>query len=158
MKVDPGARIAAPDVDVAATESGGRNFGPMPTRVALGALVLLLSAAVILRFVTRSHLWLDEALSVNIARLPFGRLRAALRQDGSPPLYYLLLHGWIRVFGTTDVAVRALSGVIAVLTLPVAWLCGRRIARTCQVIARSARGSGSSTDASGKVWMRRMSS
>jgi hypothetical protein len=130
MKVDPGARIPAADVDVAATRSDGWNRAGSLKLAVPAALMLLLAAAVLLRFVTRSHLWLDEALSVNIARLPLGRLHTALRQDGSPPLYYVLLHGWIRIFGSTDVAVRALSGVIGVLTLPVAWLCGRRIART----------------------------
>ena len=28
---------------------------------------------------------------------------AALERDGAPPLYYVLLHGWMRVFGTSDV-------------------------------------------------------
>ena len=70
------------------------------------------------RFVTTSALWLDEALSVNIATLPLGDIGEALRHDGHPPLYYLLLHVWTEVFGTGDVAVRSLSGVLAVLTLP----------------------------------------
>ncbi len=90
--------------------------------VALGAVAL----GVVMRFVTRSPLWLDEALSVNIARLPLGDIPAALRHDGHPPLYYFLLHGWMQAFGTTDLAVRALSGLLAVLSLPVAWLVGRR--------------------------------
>ena len=74
-----------------------------------------------LRFVTTSPLWLDEALSVNIARLPLGDIPEALRHDGHPPLYYLLLHGWMELFGEGDVAVRALSGVFSVATLPLAW-------------------------------------
>ncbi len=130
MKVDPGARVPASGVEAAATRPEGRSRRAMPKHVLAAAVALLLVVAVILRFVTRSHLWLDEALSVDIARLPLRRLHAALRQDGSPPLYYLLLHAWIRVTGTSTFAARALSGVIGVITLPVAWLCGRRIART----------------------------
>jgi mannosyltransferase len=87
-----------------------------------------LAVAVGLRFVARSDLWLDEALSVNIATLPLGALRAALERDGSPPLYYVLLHGWIALFGDSDVAVRAMSGVLSLLTLPALFLSGRRIA------------------------------
>lgn len=79
-----------------------------------------------LRFWTRSRLWLDEALTVHIARLPLGDIPAALRHDGHPPLYYFLLHGWMSVFGEGDSAVRALSGVFAVAALPLAWLAGRR--------------------------------
>jgi hypothetical protein len=82
---------------------------------------------VALRFWTRSHLWLDEALSVDIARLPLGDIPNALRHDGHPPLYYFLLHGWMAVVGEGDTAVRSLSGVFAVLALPLAWLCGRRV-------------------------------
>ncbi len=82
-----------------------------------------------LRFVTPSHLWLDESLTVEISRRPVGQLLDALRHDGSPPLYYLLLHMWIRLFGTGDVAVRALSGILSLITLPVAWIAGRRVGR-----------------------------
>jgi hypothetical protein len=83
-------------------------------------------AGLVLRLATRSALWLDEALSVNIAALPVPDLFEALRQDGHPPLYYLLLHGWIELFGSGDVAVRSLSIVFGVITLPVAWWYGRR--------------------------------
>lgn len=105
---------------------------PSPTAggVASAPLIVLTSFAVVaglvLRFVARTPLWLDEALSVNIASLPVGEIPDALRHDGHPPLYYFLLHGWMELFGTTDVAVRALSGVIAVITLPLAWFVGRR--------------------------------
>ena len=73
--------------------------------------VAALGALVVLRFVAHSHLWLDEALSVDIARLPLRDLPGALRHDGSPPLYYALLHLWMRAFGEGTIAVRALSGV-----------------------------------------------
>jgi hypothetical protein len=92
------------------------------------AVVLTLVVGVVARFATASHLWLDEALAVNIARLPLGDLFEALRHDGAPPLYYLILHGWMRVFGTGDFAVRALSGVFAVAALPVMWVAARRLA------------------------------
>ena len=90
-------------------------------------VVLVVLAGVALRFVTTVDLWLDEALSVHIARLPLSDLQGALEHDGAPPLYYVLLHFWIDVFGTGDVAVRALSGVISVATLPLAYLAGKRI-------------------------------
>lgn len=99
---------------------------PVPSAAAAGCLVLL-GALVLVRLHSGSALWLDEALSVNIARLPLPGLFAALRQDGSPPLYYLLLHGWIALFGTGDTAVRALSSLFSVLALPVAYAVGRRL-------------------------------
>ena len=98
---------------------GRRGPEPRASRPGAAALlaVLVIGVGVALRFWTGSHLWLDEALTVNIARLPVGRIPDALRHDGSPPLYYLALHAWMRIFGSGDVAVRALSGLFSVGTL-----------------------------------------
>jgi len=79
-----------------------------------------------LRFWTRSALWLDEALTVDISRLPLHEIPAYLKRDGAPPLFYVLLHFWMGIFGSSPEAVRALSGVLSVATLPVAWVAGRR--------------------------------
>jgi mannosyltransferase len=111
------------DATAAEVEKSPRFKWVVP--VVLGAIVAL---GVVLRFVQRSPLWLDEALSVNIARLPVGDLLDALRHDGHPPLYYLLLHYWMELFGEGDIAVRALSGLLAVASLPLAWVAGRRLA------------------------------
>lgn len=100
----------------------------LPHWTGSAALVAIVAVGVALRFVQRSPLWLDEALSVNIAQLPVGDLLEALRHDGHPPLYYLLLHVWMKVVGDGDVAVRALSGLFAVASLPLVWIAGRRLA------------------------------
>lgn len=97
---------------------------PLLMMIAVG---LVVGTGIVLRFVAPSPLWLDEALSVNIARLPLGDIPAALKQDGHPPLYYYLLHGWMNVFGEGNVAVRALSGVWALALLPLMWVAGRRL-------------------------------
>ena len=76
------------------------------------AVGVVVTAGIAARFVARSHLWLDEALTVNIAGLPLQHLAEALRHDGSPPLYYVVLHGWIRLFGTGTVA--AVTASVAV--------------------------------------------
>ena len=82
----------------------------------------------VLRWMADPGLWLDEALGANIADLPLGDLVDALRRDGHPPLYPVLLKGWMGVFGDGDVAARSLSMVLATVTLPLAWLAGRRLA------------------------------
>ena len=93
---------------------------------ALGIVAAVL-IGIALRFISRGPLWLDEAQSVAIARQPLGDIAAALRHDGAPPLYYVLLHGWMSLFGTSTFAVRALSAVPAVLALPVVLRLGRRV-------------------------------
>jgi hypothetical protein len=88
---------------------------------------LAIAIGLVLRFWARSDMWLDEALTFNISRLPVTEIQGALRRDGAPPLYYYLLHFWMEVFGTSDVAVRALSGLLSCATLPFVWIAGRRI-------------------------------
>lgn len=111
----------------AAARSGLQPVADRAPAAAVLAAGLAVATAVVLCFVSTSELWLDEALSVNIARLPLSQIPEALRHDGSPPLYYLLLHGWMQLFGEGNVAVRALSGVFAVASLPLMWVAARRL-------------------------------
>jgi mannosyltransferase len=106
--------------------SDAHDVAPTASRALVAVALAATVAGIALRFVARTPLWLDEALSVNIAELPLSDIPDALRHDGHPPLYYVLLHGWMELFGQGDLAVRALSGVISVVTLPLAWVVGRR--------------------------------
>jgi mannosyltransferase len=100
---------------------------PLPHPVVLLAGVAAVGVGVVLRFWAPTPLWLDETISVNISRLPLGHIPAALSHDGAPPLYYLMLHFWMQAFGSGDVAVRALSGITSVVSLPFFWVAGRRL-------------------------------
>ena len=102
------------------------STAPAPWWIRLGVAAVVL-IGVIARFLPRGDLWLDEALSANIAELGPSGIGAALRRDGHPPLYYWLLDAWSSVVGTSPWALRSLSGVIGVLTLPLMWLAGRRV-------------------------------
>jgi mannosyltransferase len=93
--------------------------------IALTAAAVL--AGLVLRFLPRSGMWLDEALTVNISTLPLGEMPGALRRDGHPPLFYVLLHFWERLGGGADWWLRALPGVLSAATLPVIHAAGRRI-------------------------------
>jgi hypothetical protein len=86
----------------------------------------LFLAGIALRVHAAGELWLDEAQSVAIARRPLTELPTALREDGSPPLYYALLHGWMAVTGTGAWATRLLSTLLALAALPVAYAVARR--------------------------------
>ena len=66
---------------------------PVPLLL-VAAFVVIGCAGLVFFSYTRSALWLDEALTVNIARLPLSQLQDALKHDGAPPLYYVLLHFW----------------------------------------------------------------
>ncbi|HSP37965.1 MAG TPA: glycosyltransferase family 39 protein [Frankiaceae bacterium] len=115
--------------------------GSIRAWIPLVLVALTIGIGIVLRFATNSHLWLDEAITIEIARRSVPALFAALRHDGAPPLYYLLLHFWTAVFGGSDIAVRALSGVLSVATLPVAWVAGRRVARVAAAFGHVERSS-----------------
>ena len=88
---------------------------------------LLALAALITTFYRIGHtsLWADEGNSAAQAMRPLGELirRAAL--DIHPPLYYVLLHLWAQIFGTSEGALRALSALFAVGTVLLLWLTTR---------------------------------
>jgi mannosyltransferase len=112
-----------------------------PTRaVVAGALVALLLISLFLR--TRAlgaSLWMDEGLSIGIASQPFLDIPGVLRQDGSPPLYYLMLHVWMELFGNGPGETQALSVAISLLAVPAGlwagWsLFGRRAGLICAAL------------------------
>ena len=118
----PARPESGPPASLTVVETGPRAGRDLAVLTGIAAAVVVV-ALVLAR---STGMWLDEAQTVAISRLPVGDLLDALRHDGSPPLYYLLLHGWIRLFGTGDTAVRALSAVFAVATVPAAVTAARR--------------------------------
>ncbi|MGA9859990.1 MAG: glycosyltransferase family 39 protein [Solirubrobacteraceae bacterium] len=86
------------------------------------------------------YYWIDEAISVGISSHPLSQLPHLLREDGSPPLYYLLLHVWMSAFGQGEAATHALSLVFGAITVPVAYwagasLFGRRVGAISAILA-----------------------
>lgn len=61
------------------------------------------------------NLPLDQLLQVTFVREP------------NPPLYYLVLWGWIQFFGQGEIAVRALSALFGTLTVLPAYALGRAV-------------------------------
>jgi mannosyltransferase len=105
-----------------------------------GAAALLLLAVHVRTRALGSPFWGDEGLSVGVASHPLTAIPGVLREDGSPPLYYVLLHVWMAAFGTSEAATRALSMLFAVATVPVGlWLghslFGRKAAWACATLA-----------------------
>jgi mannosyltransferase len=88
----------------------------------------LLALATVLRFAWLGHasLWIDELFSVCWSQLDLRfLLHEGARTETNPPAYYVLLHGWMEVFGTTEIAVRALSALASTATVLVVYAIGR---------------------------------
>ncbi len=71
--------------------------------------------------------WLDEGLSIGFASHSFADIPTLLRQDGAPPLYYWILHGWMRLFGSSESATHTLSLLFALGAVVAAWWAGRTL-------------------------------
>lgn len=89
----------------------------------------LVTALVLVSLLLRSRgiggpLWIDEGLSVGISSFPFLEIPSILRFDGSPPLYYMLLHAWMEIFGRSEGATHVLSLVFALASIPVGLWAG----------------------------------
>ena len=94
-------------------------------RIIVGALVML---AFVLRIpnLGRAY-WIDEGISVGIASHPLRQIPGLLREDGSPPLFYVLLHFWMRLFGTTPVATHVLLLLVSLLAVPLGYWAGTEL-------------------------------
>src|SRR5437588_1131637 len=116
-------------------------FERIPPRVRIAGLLLLLTAiSVFMRTrILGGQFWMDEALSTGIASHSLSAIPGVLHHDGSPPLYYLVLHVWISVFGSSESATHVLSLLLGLLTIPAgawaAWsLFGRRAGLVAAVL------------------------
>lgn len=92
----------------------------------------LTAFATLLAFVLRGwgldrlHLWGDSAYSVYSANQSLLRIALDRLADGHPPLYYYLLHFWMGGAGETELAVRYLSLLPGVATVPLVYKLGER--------------------------------
>jgi len=101
---------------------------------------LLLASLVLRTRALGASLWMDEGLSIGIASQPFFDIPGVLRQDGNPPLYYLMLSVWMDVVGNGPADTQGLSVAISLLAIPLGlwagWsLFGRRAGLICAALA-----------------------
>jgi uncharacterized membrane protein len=82
-------------------------------------LLGLLSVAALVRFInlTGESLWYDEAYSVWSSAMEIASLKTLWDWQIEFPLFYLLLHYWMRLFGQGEFAVRAMGAVVGTLTI-----------------------------------------
>jgi mannosyltransferase len=93
----------------------------------LAALIVL---AAVIRIVTidNQSFWTDEALTAYEAGLPFGAmLHTVARVETTPPLYFVLIWVWAKLFGTGTVALRSLSAIAGVAIVPIAYASAREL-------------------------------
>ncbi len=96
----------------------------------LWAVAGLVALAAAIRFLVLSNqsFWTDEALTVMEARSGFpGLWHYITHVETTPPLYFVVVWGWAKLFGTGEPALRALSALAGVALVPLAYLAAREL-------------------------------
>ena len=100
-----------------------------PTRCqSLIECLVLLIIAIVLRFwyMGKTDLGGDESFSLFISLQSLPDIVTLLCKGDNPPLWEILLHFWIRIFGVSEIAIRSLSLVFSALTIIPIYLLGER--------------------------------
>ncbi len=95
-----------------------------------GGLLGLLGVAWALRVTTLTlqSMWIDEVMALYFTRGTFTEtLRTIVRPEHNGPLFYLLLFWWRHLTGDSDFAVRYLSALFSILTLPLVYRLARAL-------------------------------
>src|SRR5215213_2341166 len=92
----------------------------------LVALLFIVALALRLYAIERQSLWGDEGSSISLASRSLAQIVRDTANDAHPPLYFWVLHFWIRMFGTSVFAVRSLSALCGALMVSITYILGRR--------------------------------
>ncbi len=91
----------------------------------LGGLTVV---AVVVRLVATRGLWVDEAITVAQAQLPFGEMLHQLRStDVHPPLHHSMVWVLVRLLGTSETVVRLPSILAGAALVPVVHGLGKAL-------------------------------
>jgi mannosyltransferase len=93
-------------------------------------LALITATGLFLRFYTlgTESIWYDEASSIFSAKSSlYVLLRRCVGLHRHPPLYFFVLKYWIVFFGDSETAVRSLSAVFGVASVPLTYIVGKQL-------------------------------
>lgn len=98
------------------------------TRTESATIFAILVAALAARLygLASESLWLDEATSIFLAKMPIAEMVQWTAVDIHPPFYYALLHFWL-VLGDGEAEVRLLSALSGVASVAVLYALARRL-------------------------------
>ena len=113
----------------------------MTERRALRALAALVVLAAALRFwrIGDQSFWLDEVFTVALVNEDLvGMLKGVRETESTPHLYYTLAWLWEKIAGDGEGALRALSALFGIATVPVAYLAARQLFRPAIALTAAA--------------------
>jgi len=105
------------------------NLRIRPDRYTL-LLLIIICLCLLLRLINIADqsIWLDEAYSIQAAESGFaGILEKTTSEDFHPPLYYFLLHVWLKIFGNSEFSSRFISLIFSAAAVPIVYFIGCRL-------------------------------
>jgi mannosyltransferase len=114
--------------------SGIARVGNGRNRIYAGALLLIIIAGACMRFfhIGRESIWCDEGFSLYSASNILDFLGSPARLYAGyfelhPPLYFIILHFWIKLFGTSEGALRTPTTIAGIISLYMIFLLGKAL-------------------------------
>ena len=94
-------------------------------------VILILLSIIVVGSILRVYhvdtesVWLDEAASIAGSKEKVvSVIQSSGKMHNQPPLYFILLHYWMRFFGTSELAVRSLSAIFGIVSIFVIYQVG----------------------------------
>jgi mannosyltransferase len=93
--------------------------------------IILIGSLLRIYHLGTESIWYDEAASIDGSKESVvSVIESSGRLHNVPPLYYVLLHFWMLLFGTGEIAVRSLSAIFGIISIFVIYKVG------CQLFNR----------------------
>jgi hypothetical protein len=101
------------------------------------ATAVSLIAGIVLRWAQlgKKSLWFDEGYTAWVVSHPLREIIRLIGADTAPPGYYILLRGWVILFGSSETALRSMSALASSLALLVFWRVALQILKNPPAIA-----------------------
>ncbi len=100
-------------------------------------VLLLIAFALRLHGLASQSLWWDEGISLNLARSPLPAILADRLNNIHPPLYFILLKGWVALTGLNAFSARYLSTLASLLQVTAVYAVCRRWFRNPYTVNRN---------------------
>jgi len=87
---------------------------------------ILLNFILKVLFLGKRDIAMDEPFTIYYSQAGLSSLFEMLKTENNPPLFFFLMHFWVRAFGISAFSVRFMPFLFSTLTAPVIYLTGKR--------------------------------
>ncbi|HEX9664363.1 MAG TPA: glycosyltransferase family 39 protein [Patescibacteria group bacterium] len=93
----------------------------------LSAIIIFAAGLRILALTTQGSFWFDEIFTVYFAGLDLPEMFSFIIYDHNPPVHFLLIHYWLKLFGSNEIIVRLSSLIFGLANIGLIYLVGQQL-------------------------------